>query len=237
MAIYLYRLGRFAARRAWLVVVAWMLILGILGGAAATLSKPFTKQLSIPGTEFQQVLDDLDTSLPDAAGGRAGVVFSTADGTPFTQSQKDAIARTTSAWAKVDGVDEASNPFTTQHDLDEGRRKLADGREKLADGEKKIAKNRTKITDGKKKLDEGRATIEKNTTKLADGEKKLSAGEVDIAEGEAQIAANQAKITAGRAKLAEGQRKIDEGRPQLEAAQPSAHARRPARRRRPRLSH
>ena len=33
MAALLYRLGSFAARRAWQVVVAWLLILGISVGA------------------------------------------------------------------------------------------------------------------------------------------------------------------------------------------------------------
>ena len=75
MAIYLYRLGRLAARRAWAVILTWLLLLAIAGGAAFTLQKPFTKQLSIPGTEFQQVLNDLEASLPEAAGGTSGVVF------------------------------------------------------------------------------------------------------------------------------------------------------------------
>ena len=35
MASLLYRLGRFSARRAWLVIVAWVVILGLAGGAFA----------------------------------------------------------------------------------------------------------------------------------------------------------------------------------------------------------
>lgn len=219
MAIYLYRLGRFAARRAWLVVLAWLLILGIVGGGAAALGQPFTKELTIPGTEFQRVLDDLEESLPDAAGGRAGVVFSTADGTPFTQEQKNAIAEVTRDWSTIEGVDEVSNPFTTQADIDEGRRAIADGKVQLADGEDEVADNRKKLTDGEKEITDGRAEIAENETKLADGEKKLGAGEVELAQGEVEIAKNEAKLNAGRAELEAGQRAIDEGRPQLAEGQ------------------
>ena len=54
MAKYLYRLGQFAARRAWAVVLVWVVVIGAVGGAAATLREPFSSKLSIPGTEFQK---------------------------------------------------------------------------------------------------------------------------------------------------------------------------------------
>ncbi|WP_040156052.1 MMPL family transporter [Mobilicoccus massiliensis] len=224
MSVFLYRLGRFAARRAWIVVATWALILGIVGGGAATLQKPFTKELTIPGTEFQQVLDDLDRSLPDAAGGRAGVVFSTVDGTPFTPEQKKAVAAVTASWDGIDGVDEATDPFATQHDLDEGRRKLADGRTKLADGEKEIRENTDKLAEGKEKLADGRQKIDENAAKLAEGESKLTEGEQKLADGRREIARNEARLDAARAELDAGQRKIDEGRPQLAAGREKLRA-------------
>ncbi|WP_226345390.1 MMPL family transporter [Agilicoccus flavus] len=217
MAVYLYRLGRLAARRAWAVVLVWILVVAAVGGAAAALQKPFTSKLSIPGTEFQQVLDDLDRSLPDAAGGSAGVVFSTKDGAPFTQEQKNAVARVTKAWSGIQGVDEASNPFATQQDLDEGRSDLAEGKTKLADAEKEIRENAKKIADGKVEIADGRAKIDENADKLADGERQLDEGAAQLADGEAAIVANARKLEQGRAELERNQAKIDDGKEQLAA--------------------
>lgn len=218
MAVYLYRLGRFAARRAWAVILTWILVLGVLGGAALALQKPFTKELSIPGTEFQQVLDDLDSSLPDAAGGTAGVVFSTRDGAPFTQEQKNAVARTAEAWSGIDGVEDASNPFATQKELDDGRADLAEGRTKLADGEQEIRDNQRTITDGKEDLETGRKKLESGAEELADGERQLAQGQAKISEGRAEITRNAEKLAKGRAELRQGQAQLDDGRRQLDAA-------------------
>ena len=53
MATLLYRLGRFSARRAWLVIVAWVVILGLAGGAFALFGGTLTSAVSIPGTATQ----------------------------------------------------------------------------------------------------------------------------------------------------------------------------------------
>ncbi len=218
MAIYLYRLGRLAARRAWAVILTWLLLLAIAGGAAFTLQKPFTKQLSIPGTEFQQVLNDLEASLPEAAGGTSGVVFSTKDGQKFTAEQKKAVADTIDEWKKIDGVEDATDPFATQHDLDKARTDIADGRTKLADGEKEVVDNQKKIDDGKKELADGQKKLNSGEAEIIDGEKKLAMGQAQVADGKTEIAANAEKLAKGRAELDAGQAKIDAGRVQLSDA-------------------
>jgi len=46
----LYRLGRWSFLHKWKVIVAWLLLLAAVGGAAALLMKPMTSEFSIKGT-------------------------------------------------------------------------------------------------------------------------------------------------------------------------------------------
>ncbi len=216
MASLLYRLGRFSARRAWLVLTAWALLLGLVATGAGTLGKPFTSTMSIPGTEFQRVLDDLQTSLPKAASGIGTVVLSTADGTPFTAPQKAAVADVVRAWGAIEGVDTALDPFVTQQHLDDAITKAADGAAQLADGKSRIATNQAKLTDGEKKLADGERQLATNETKLADGAGRLTAGKAELAaaqrridSGAADLAAAQRRLDAGAAKAAAGRREVD----------------------------
>ena len=57
MASFLYRLGRFAFRRRWLVVGLWLAVLAVTVTGAATLSRPTSDAFRIPGTPSQQVID------------------------------------------------------------------------------------------------------------------------------------------------------------------------------------
>ena len=50
MAKLLYRLGRWSFLHKWKVIVAWLLLLAAIGGAAALLMKPMTSEFSIKGT-------------------------------------------------------------------------------------------------------------------------------------------------------------------------------------------
>ena len=49
MAKLLYRLGRWSFLHKWKVIVAWLLLLAAVGGAAALLMKPMTSEFSIKG--------------------------------------------------------------------------------------------------------------------------------------------------------------------------------------------
>ena len=50
VATLLYRLGRWSFLHKWKVIVAWLLLLAAVGGAAALLMKPMTSEFSIKGT-------------------------------------------------------------------------------------------------------------------------------------------------------------------------------------------
>lgn len=50
MAKFLFRVGRWSYLNKWKVIIAWVLLLAGVGGAAAALMKPMTSEFSISGT-------------------------------------------------------------------------------------------------------------------------------------------------------------------------------------------
>ncbi|MFP5312498.1 MAG: multidrug RND transporter, partial [Actinomycetes bacterium] len=81
MASMLYHLGRLAYRRRWWVLALWIAVVLGTGGAAAAFHGTMSNNFSIPGTESQRVLDQLEEELPEAAGGSGAVVFHATSGT------------------------------------------------------------------------------------------------------------------------------------------------------------
>ena len=113
MATLLYRIGAFAARRRWTVVVAWAVILVVVGGGALAFKGEMTNAFTIPGTQGQQALDKVTQEIPAAGGASGQVVFVTTDGTPIT----DHAARMASTMKEIQGVPGviyAADPTTTQ---------------------------------------------------------------------------------------------------------------------------
>ena len=118
MATLLYRLGRFSARKAWLVVVAWLLVLGLAGGAFALFGGALTSAVSIPGTATQKVSDQLAERFPAVSGGLGTVVFTTTDDSAFTGAQQAQIGELLMRTNELDSVKNIINPFDTQAKLD-----------------------------------------------------------------------------------------------------------------------
>jgi RND superfamily putative drug exporter len=73
----LYRLGRWCAHRPWRVIAVWMLAAAAVLAAGARWGAASSESIEIPGTESQRAIDLLEERYPDAAGGRARVVFAT----------------------------------------------------------------------------------------------------------------------------------------------------------------
>ncbi|ALB02346.1 MMPL family transporter [Kocuria palustris] len=131
MAKFLYRLGRGAATRAWVAIITWLVLLGLAGGAFAAFGGTLSNSFEIPGTETQQLADRLADELPEANQGMGTVVFSTEDGSEFTDEQKTEIGEALDAAADVDGMASAMNPFDAQADLDDQRDQVEEGAEQL----------------------------------------------------------------------------------------------------------
>lgn len=113
MATLLYRLGRFAYRRAWTVIATWIVILAAVFGAGIALGGQTQESFAIPGTGSQDTIDLLAEVFPSAAGAQVQVVYKAPDGASVDEQQyRDAIEATGSAIEKVDGVNTVIGPFS-----------------------------------------------------------------------------------------------------------------------------
>lgn len=75
MSSFLFRLGRFAFDRRWLVVGVWALLLAVVVGVLAAVPPITSSALRIDGTASQEVLDKLTAEFPNAAGSQAFITF------------------------------------------------------------------------------------------------------------------------------------------------------------------
>lgn len=66
MATYLYQLGKTAYRRWPLFLAAWLAVFVVVGGVAATLSKPTTDAFTIPGIPSEEAADLQAELFPDS---------------------------------------------------------------------------------------------------------------------------------------------------------------------------
>ena len=127
MAELLYRLGKFAARRAVPVILAWVILLGLAAATyllgAGTLSSNF----NIPGTPTDKVASQLSAKLPNYSGASGYAIFHTRNDKPFTSAQKAAIARLTTQVAALPNVTTATDPFRTRATRKEQSTAVANG--------------------------------------------------------------------------------------------------------------
>ena len=211
MARLLARLGRFSAGRPWAVIIGWILLLAVAGGAYLGFGGNLASGFSIPNTPTQQVTDRLADEL-DGVGGAVGtVVFQTEDGAEFTDAQRDAIA---DALADVEGlphVAQVVDPFATTA-------QLADQGAELADGQEQLDAGRTQLDAAQEQLDASRAQLDAGQAQLDAAKAQAeAAGMADRLA--AQFAAQQEQLDAGRAQLDAGQQQLDDNRTALEEQQ------------------
>ncbi|GAB4582863.1 MMPL family transporter [Nocardia sp. IFM 10818] len=64
MSVYLYRWGRFAYRRKWIVLPIWLLLFMLLGGLGAALQKPMSNDFDIPNLPSERATEILDKHFP-----------------------------------------------------------------------------------------------------------------------------------------------------------------------------
>ncbi|CAH0250920.1 MMPL family transporter [Microbacterium foliorum] len=208
MASLLYRLGSLAARKAWTVIVTWILILGLGVGAFLTLGGTLSNSFDIPGTASGAVTDQLAKKLPDTAGGTGTVVYRTTDGSAFTEEQKQEISALASSAEDLDGVASVIDPFETQQQRAEQAQQLADGTDQIEGG-------RAQLDAGQTQLDEGRAQLESGLEQLTAGRAQAEAGGAPAA----QLAALDTQIAALNGQLTEleaQQKTIDDSRADLD---------------------
>ncbi|QNG20554.1 MMPL family transporter [Rhodococcus triatomae] len=64
MSLYLYRLGKFAFRRKWLVLPVWLVLLVALGALASTVSKPMEDDFTMPNLPSERATEIMDRHFP-----------------------------------------------------------------------------------------------------------------------------------------------------------------------------
>ncbi|GLY02798.1 MMPL family transporter [Actinoplanes sp. NBRC 101535] len=134
MAELLYRLGRFGARRAWTVLITWLVVLGATVTAYFVAGGTLSSQVTIPGTKTAQVTEQLAEKFPSASGGTGTIVFHTTDGSAFTDEQRTAVGALLTGTADLDGVSSTTDPFATAAQIAEQTAQLTAGKEQVTGG-------------------------------------------------------------------------------------------------------
>ena len=102
MASYLQRLGHLSATYALRTILAWVLVVAGVGAAAALFSDPLTDEFTIPDSRYQEVMDDLQEQVPEAAGTTGTVVFTSEDG--FDDTDRSHVADLLELVAQLEGL-------------------------------------------------------------------------------------------------------------------------------------
>ncbi|OZD31262.1 RND transporter [Rhodococcus sp. 06-1477-1B] len=215
MAELLHRLGSFAARRAWTVIVAWAVILGVVVGGFLIGFKGLSSSFDIPGTASGDVIAELQGELPDFAGASGAVVFRTDDGSALTEAQKTAISGLVASADALPDVARVTDPFTAQQQLEDQRQQVADGRQKLDEA-------RAQAESGRQQLDAGAAQLESGQQQLDQGRAQVEASPLPAAQKQARLAAldaQQQQIDQQRSALEQQQMQLTEGLAQIDAQQ------------------
>jgi putative drug exporter of the RND superfamily len=112
MATLLARLGRASFRHRGLVSVAWLAVLGAVVALLMTLGSTFDDAFTIPGSESQDALDQLNEASPGAAGVGAQIVFVAPDGQTVTDPAfAAAIEQVVAEAQRAPQVASAVSPF------------------------------------------------------------------------------------------------------------------------------
>ena len=131
MSNALYRLGRFAARRPWTVIGAWLVLFVLVVGAGATVGQQLEDSFGAPGTDSQAATDLLTDAGAGAAGLTAEVVLTPRDSTttfldsPQLQAELAAIQQEV---GQLPNVISTSDPAGAAVDPQVGGPISADGR-------------------------------------------------------------------------------------------------------------
>ena len=115
MSSVLYSLGRWAARARRLVVIGWVLVLAVVGGAAGLLYQGFDNSVTIPGTESQDALDSLSATFPQVSGSSAQIIVVAPDGSTIDDdAMRDPITDAVDDLGELDQVAAVTSPYDDQ---------------------------------------------------------------------------------------------------------------------------
>lgn len=113
MSSLLYRLGRRVYRAHRLVAVLWLLIVVAGGGGALLLNQGTDNTFSIPGTQSQTALDQLERTFPQVSGTSARYVVIAPDGGSVQDADvKGPVSEAVTALGDVNEVAAVTDPYS-----------------------------------------------------------------------------------------------------------------------------
>ena len=195
MAELLYRLGKFASRRAGVVIVAWLVVLAVAVGGFLVGFKGLSSSFDIPGTASGAVTDELQKKLPEFSGASGTVVFSSTDGSALTAEQRDEISALVADADDLPDVSAVVDPFQTEE-------QRAEQAAQVTDGAAQIAAGRAQLDAGQAQLDAGLAQLDAAEAQF---------GAAQVAPQRAQLEAQQAELTASLDELEQQSTKLELG--------------------------
>ncbi|MGH9228808.1 MAG: MMPL family transporter [Acidimicrobiales bacterium] len=109
----LQRWGRFAADHHWVVVAAWVVLVGGVWGLSVGLGGEASNDFRLPGASSQEALDLLEEDFPAAAGTSATVVYHSTTGADMSSdtSAQSTLVSSLSDLSQLDGVASVVGPF------------------------------------------------------------------------------------------------------------------------------
>jgi RND superfamily putative drug exporter len=107
----LERLGGFAARRHWVVIIAWLVILGGLLAAVKAFGGEYVNNYTVSGSDSAVGLDVLNSTFPQQGGFGGQIVFHAKSGT--VSAQQSAVDQAVTNVSKLPNVIKAVSPFAS----------------------------------------------------------------------------------------------------------------------------
>jgi RND superfamily putative drug exporter len=127
MATYLHRLGGWAFENRWKVLVAWILVLVIVGACSAAFAGKTNDEFTVPGTESQTAQDLLEEKFPAASGATARMVFEAPAGETLAEPEnRAALEQSLANAANAEDVELVTDPFKDKTISEDGRIAFAD---------------------------------------------------------------------------------------------------------------
>jgi putative drug exporter of the RND superfamily len=107
----LERLGGFAARRWWVVIIAWVIILGGLLAAKNAFGGEYVNNYTVSGSDSAVGLNVLNSTFPQQGGYGGQIVFHATKGT--VTDQQSAVNQSVTNVSKLPDVIKAVSPFAS----------------------------------------------------------------------------------------------------------------------------
>ncbi|QTV80102.1 MMPL family transporter [Microbacterium sp. NIBRBAC000506063] len=112
MSTLLSTLGRWSYKHPWRVLFGWLLTLALVGGGALVLNSGTDNTFSIPGTESQAGLEQLERSFPQVSGTNAQFIVVAAEGDRITDAAyREPIEEAVAELEGLEGALAVTSPY------------------------------------------------------------------------------------------------------------------------------